>query len=259
MTETALLIAILAIVGVALGSFLNLCIDRLPQGLSIVRPASHCPSCLNRVAAFDLVPVLNYAWLQGRCRYCRTRIPARLPIVELLTGASLAYLYWHFALHMGSPAIVTTSVIIFACFMIVVFFIDLDHKLILNKVSYPGIVLFFILAFFRPDLALADALIGGAAGFAFFFIPFLVYPKGMGMGDAKLGLMMGLMIGFPYIFVAIILAVVAGGLLAIALLLLRIKKRREAIPFGPFLAVAAMAALLWGENIAGWYLGLYPV
>lgn len=235
-----------------MGSFLNLCIDRLPLDQSIVRPPSHCPGCRRRVSTLDLIPFLNYLWLRGRCRYCGNSIPIRLPAVELLTGLAFAFLYWNYGLHgeLGMS-------IVYACFLIVIFFVDLEHQLILNKVVYPGIAVAFVFSFLWPELGVVSSIAGGAVGLALLLLPYLIFPRGMGAGDVKLALMIGLMSGFPEVFVAILLAIIAGGLLSILLLTLRLKKRKEGIPFGPFLAVAAMVTLLWGESIYDWYTGLF--
>jgi prepilin signal peptidase PulO-like enzyme (type II secretory pathway) len=143
--------------------------------------------------------------------------------------------------------------------------IDLEHQLILNKIVYPMAVVALIVSIFLPRAEIVslpwtshvDGLIGGAIGFVFLLIPILVYPSGMGWGDVKMAGLIGLVTGFPLVLVALFLAVVGGGLTAGALLLFRIKKRKEAIPFGPFLSLATIATLLWGGDILRWYLGLY--
>jgi leader peptidase (prepilin peptidase)/N-methyltransferase len=241
-----------ALAGLSVGSFLNLCIDRLPLEQSIVGPPSHCPACQRRLSAFDLVPFFNYLWLRGRCRYCGATIPIRLPIVELITGLAFAFLYWHFGLS-GELGMA----IVYTCFLIVIFFIDLEHGLILNKVVYPGIVMAFIFSFLWPDHGVVDSLIGGAVGCAILLVPYLIYPKGMGFGDVKLALMAGLMTAYPDALVALILAIFAGGLVGVILLAFRLKGLKGGIPFGTFLAVAAMAALFWGETIRQWYVGRF--
>lgn len=252
MLNTSLWMIFFALTGSAAGSFLNVCIDRLPLHQSILNPPSHCPGCGRKVAAPDLVPIFNYLWLQGKCRYCQSHIPLRIPVVEFLTGLLFALLYWKYGLH---PELGMS--LIYAGFLIVIFFIDLEHQLILDKVIYPGIVIAFVFSFFWPELGVVNSLIGGAIGFALLLLIFIVYPGGMGDGDIKLALMMGLMAGFPEVFVALLLSILAGGLLASLLLILRLKKRTEAIPFGPFLGVAAMVTLLWGESIYHWYRGLF--
>jgi leader peptidase (prepilin peptidase)/N-methyltransferase len=242
---------VFALIGLSIGSFLNVCIDRLPLKQSIISPPSHCPACHLKVAAFDLIPFFNYLWLRGRCRYCHGHIPIRIPVVELLTGLIFALLYWKFGLsrELGMS-------LVYASMLLVIFFIDLEHQLILNKIIYPSIVIAFAFSFLWPDLGVVNSLIGGAIGFGLLFLIILIYPAGMGEGDVKLALMMGLMNGYPGIFVALYIAVVTGGLVAVLLLVLRLKKRRQAVPFGPFLATAAMVTLIWGEEIwkhLGWF------
>ena len=252
MLNTSFWMIFFALTGSAVGSFLNVCIDRLPLHQSIITPPSRCPVCERKVAALDMVPVFNYLWLKGKCRYCHSPIPLRIPIVELLTGVLFALLYWKYELH---PELAMP--LIYAGFLIIIIFIDLEHRLILNKVIYPGILVAFIFSFFWPDLGVINSLIGGATGFALMFLIFIVSRGGMGEGDVKLALMMGLMGGFPEIFIALLIALLTGGLMAILLLSLHLKKRKEAIPFGPFLAVAGMVTLLWGESLYDWYRGLF--
>ena len=253
MLYTSLVMLTFALIGLSVGSFLNLCIDRLPLGQSIINPPSHCPGCQRKIAAIDLVPVFNYLWLRGRCRYCRASIPIRLPIIELITGLIFAFLYWHFGFEQNFELSLS---IVYASWLIVIFFIDLEHQLILNKVVYPGIVVAFAFSFLWPDLGVVDALIGGGIGMGMILLPYIIYPKGMGEGDIKLALMIGLMTGYPEVFVAILLAIIGGGLVSSLLLVSGLRKRTEAIPFGPFLAAGAMVTLLWGEAIFDWYWGL---
>ena len=147
---------------------------------------------------------------------------------------------------------------------IVLMVIDLEHQLILNKVTYPAAAVVLIISVFLPrpgviPLPWPDALngvIGGGIGFVFLLIPALIYPEGMGLGDVKMAALVGLVTGFPLVFVALLMGVIGGGLVAMLLLLLKIKKRKEAIPFGPFLSLATIATLLWGINILDWYWAL---
>ena len=184
MLHTSLVMLAFALFGLSVGSFLNLCIDRLPLGQSIIGPPSHCPACGRRVSALDLVPFFNYLWLRGSCRYCQARIPIRLPIVELVTGLAFALLYWNFSFDQGPELGVS---MVYASFMIVMFFIDLEHRLILNKVVYPGMVVAFVsycvwpdaFSFLWTDLGVVSSLIGGAVGFALLFLPYIIYPKGV--------------------------------------------------------------------------------
>lgn len=253
-----LLIIIFAILGLAVGSFLNVCIDRLPQNKSIVFPPSHCEACQHKLAAKDLIPVFSYLRLRGRCRYCQASVPRRLFWVELATGVIFALLAWHYGL---SPALGIMA--FYACLFISIFVIDLEHGLILNKVVYSSIVVALLLALLpRPWLTqwivtgIANAAIGGAIGFGLFLLIALVSRGGMGWGDVKLAALIGLATGFPLVFLSIIMGAILGGIVAVALVIAKKRKRRQTIPFGPFLAVAAMITLVWGSNIMDWYLGL---
>ena len=251
------LIIIFAILGLEVGSFLNVCIDRLPQNKSIAFPASHCEACQHKLGAKDLIPVFSYLRLRGRCRYCQASVPRRLFWVELATGVVFALLAWHYGL---SPAL--GIMIFYACLFIVISVIDLEHGLILNKVVYPSLVVALLLALIpRPGLTqwivpgIANAAIGGAIGFALFFLIAVISRGGMGWGDVKLAALIGLATGFPLVFLSIIMGAILGGIVAVAMVIAKKRQRRQTIPFGPFLAVAAMITLLWGSNIMNWYLG----
>jgi leader peptidase (prepilin peptidase)/N-methyltransferase len=253
-----LLIIIFALLGLAVGSFLNVCIDRLPQNKSIVFPPSHCEACQHKLAAKDLIPVFSYLRLRGRCRYCQASVPRRLFWVELATGVVFALLAWHYGL---SPELAV--MIFYACLFIIVFVIDLEQGLILNKVVYPSMVVAFLLALYpwpwfteSIGMRVAYAALGGAIGFGIFLLIAIVSRGGMGWGDVKLAALIGLATGFPLVFLAIIMAAILGGIVAVALVIAKKRERREAIPFGPFLALATMITLLWGTNIMSWYLGL---
>jgi leader peptidase (prepilin peptidase)/N-methyltransferase len=247
------------ILGAVVGSFLNVCIDRLPTGMSIISsPPSHCPFCQKRIAVKDLIPVFSYLWLRGRCRYCQAQIPQRLLWVELGTGALFAFLYWHYGL---SWQLLIT--IVYSCLFIVVMVIDLEHHIIPNKIVYPGMALALILSLLaqlgvvETEPGIVRAAIGGGAGLVLLLLPALVYRGGMGFGDVKLAALVGLVTGFPLVIVALFLAIVSGGMVAAILLLLKKKRWREGMAFGPFLSLGVMATLFWGADILSWYLGLF--
>jgi leader peptidase (prepilin peptidase)/N-methyltransferase len=259
---TLLITILFALLGLCVGSFLNLCIDRLPQGKSIVRPRSHCDSCNQTLVAADLVPFFGYLWLRGRCRYCGARIPLRLPIVELATGVIFAVLAWYYYQNFGLGSELAFALVYGALF-IVIFVIDLEQGLVLNNVVLFGIALALIFSFFQsgfeefwpkagPGITLS-ALLGGATGFLIMLLPYLISRGGMGAGDVKLAGLIGMAVGFPQILAALLVGIIIGGLVAVVLLITRIRKRKEAIPFGPFLAVGAMVALVWGGELIEWY------
>lgn len=266
------MIVIFALFGAAIGSFLNVCIDRLPAGKSLIHQPSHCDACQRRLQPVDMVPVVSYLVLRGRCRYCRARVPRRVLWVEVISTALMAFLYWHYGL-----TIQLAVSIYYCCLFLTIAFIDLDHKLILNKIIYPSLLIAVLIDVFIPPSAVLDSLmgdvtllsgfihggaalngiLGGALGFVLLLIIALVFRGGMGWGDVKMAGLIGLATGFPLVLVSLLLAILLGGLSAGLLLLLRIKKRRDAIPFGPFLSLAAIATLLWGQEILNWYLGLF--
>jgi len=245
----ALLILIFALFGPFVGSFLNVCIDRMPRGQSIIKPRSHCAACNQKLGNLDIIPIFSYLWLRGRCRYCRAHIPLRLPIVEGVTGLVFGFLCWKFGL---SLELVIS--LIYACLLIIIFVVDLENQLVLDKVVYPGMTLALGFSFLWPGLGVVSSLEGGALGAAALALPWVIYRRGMGLGDVKLGGLMGLMTGYPLVLVAWLLAVITGGVVGAILLTFKIRKRKDPIPFAPFLATSAMVTLLWGQVIYQWYL-----
>ncbi|MEX2599990.1 MAG: prepilin peptidase, partial [Dehalococcoidia bacterium] len=239
--------------------------DRLPRGQSILRPPSHCPECGHRLAAAELVPVLSYAVLRGRCRECQSRIPLRVPLVELTGGLLGAAAVWWF----GTTLDALLAGVFFA-FLLLVAVIDLEHKLVLNKVLIAGLPLALVSALLwspivrLPALAfepwalalLVDSALGGLVGFAVFLLFMVLSRGGMGGGDVKLAGVLGVWLGLRVLPVALLLAVILGGLVALALLLSRSAGRKSEVPFAPFLCAGAAFGLLWGEAIGDWYLRL---
>ena len=267
---TALAIVTCTLLGLCIGSMLNVCIDRMPAGKSIIKPPSHCDSCNQRLRIIDLFPLFSYIRVKGRCSYCGNKIPIRIPIVEFITASLFAFITWNFLHQDGDMSFHLAMPLIYACLFILIAFIDLEHQIIINMTIYIGVALaiifsFFWFAFFWPDFSIwpsqghgiLSSLLGGAIGVAFILIPNLITRgRGIGGGDVMLAGFIGTAVGFPLIIVALIIGIASGGLLAIALLLLRRKKRKDAIPFGPFLCLGAMATLIWGPNILNWYLNL---
>ena len=262
-----MLIIIFALLGIAAGSFLNVCIDRLPAGKSIAYPPSHCDSCQHRLSPKDMVPVFSYLWMRGRCRYCQAPIASRQLWIEIITGALFALIFWRLGL--SAQSAITA---LYCCIFIIIMFIDMEHKLILNRVTYPAaITAIAILAIdsFLPRAGILSDLtfifepsilsgaIGGALGLFFFLIVHLINPRGMGMGDVKLAGLIGLVTGFPLVLVALFIGIVSGGLVAVVLLTFKIKGRKELLPYGSFLALGPIITLLWGNEILNWYLGFF--
>jgi leader peptidase (prepilin peptidase)/N-methyltransferase len=255
---------VFALLGTAVGSFLNVCIDRLPVGKSLLYPRSHCDSCQHPLSPLDLIPVFSYLWLRRHCRYCQAPIPSRPFWVEVGTGSFFGLAYWHFGLNAELGLTV-----FYGSLFIVLGVIDLEHGLILDKILYPAAALALIISIFQPSEILPfpwparlNGIIGGAIGFIYFLLPFILsrvfYKRdGMGEGDVKMAGLIGLVTGFPLVLVALIMVSILGGLVAGILLLFKIKQREEAIPFAPFLSLTTIITLLWGNDILSWYLGLF--
>lgn len=256
----AILIIIFFLFGMSIASFLNVCIDRLPTHQSLVFPPSHCTACNRRLAAKDLIPVFSYLWLRGRCRYCGAAIPRRILWVELGTAILFGLACWRFGV-----SVELAIALFYICILMVLMVIDWEKGLILNKIVFPAIgaaiVISVSFSLFLPDTGIVPfigrAAAGGGIGLALFLLIVIVSRGGMGWGDVKLAALIGLVTGFPLVFIALLLGIVLGGVVAALLLLFKIKGRKEAIPFGPFLAIAAIATLLWGNSILSWYRGLF--
>jgi leader peptidase (prepilin peptidase)/N-methyltransferase len=258
----AFLIFLFFLLGLEIGSFLNVCIDRLPRGESIVKPPSHCEACGHRLAAKDLIPLFSYLWLRGRCRYCRASIPRKLFFVELASGVIYAFLYWKYVLSPESPELGALGAMVFyAALFTIIFMVDLEKGVILNKIIYPAMAIAVILGVLgiQPELpqwpvgGIANIAMGGGVGFLFFFVVAMASRGGMGWGDVKLAGLIGLATGFPMVLVAIVLGAVLGAIIGVVLMAVRKKGMKSLIPFGPFLSVATMVTLIWGGDMLNWY------
>ncbi len=238
--------------GLVVGSFLNVCIDRLPAKKSLAYPPSHCDTCQHPLKIWDLIPVVSYLWLHGKCRYCGARIPQRILWVELSTGILFACLFWRYGLTLEFPLIA-----FYTCILFVLAVIDLRHKLILNIIVYPAAAIALIIGFFLPEFDIYKGLLGGAVGFTILLIPALVSRTGMGWGDVKMAGLIGLMTGYPRVFVGLLGGIMLGGVTAVTLIILKKKSRKDTIPFGPFLALGAFLALIYGQELLDWYLALF--
>ncbi|KKM10863.1 hypothetical protein SY88_11455 [Clostridiales bacterium PH28_bin88] len=235
-------------IGIVLGSFLNVCIYRIPRGESIVAPPSRCPACGTRLRALDLLPVLSWLWLRGRCRYCGAGVPAKYPLVELLSGMIYVGLYHNFGLQ---P--VLAGGLILASILIVVTFTDLEHYRIPNKVVLFGFLAGLGYVIWSKEPPLINAFFGVLAGGGPLYLLALL-TSGMGGGDVKLAAMAGLYLGWQKVILALFLAAGLASLVGMTLIALGIKKRKDPIPFGPFIALGTMISLLWGKQLIEWYL-----
>jgi leader peptidase (prepilin peptidase)/N-methyltransferase len=242
--------------GLCLGSFLNVVIHRLPRGESLVWPRSRCPRCGHAIRPWHNVPVLGWLLLRGRCADCGLGISARYPAVELAGGilVVVAALAFPTPLHSLGAAWFFLS-------LTAVLFIDLEHRIIPDEISLGGTVLGLLLAHWT--LGLVPALLGAAAGAGGLYLVGLAYRgvrhrDGMGLGDVKLAAMLGAFLGLPGIVLTVLLASLLGSILGLALVAARRGSGATALPFGSFLAPAAVFALLWGPRIWAWYAGLFP-
>lgn len=231
------------------GSFLNVCSYRLPRGMSVVFPPSHCPQCGQRLSPKELIPVLSYFWQRGRCRHCRGKISKRYPVSELVTAGLFTLLYFYFGL---TPLLL--KYLFLTSVLTVVAFTDLEAYLVPNGVLLVALLGGIVLNFWARDLTLFSALLGLALSFGFFAFLALVSRGGMGGGDAKLAGVIGFFLGWPLAAVAVFLACLFAGLLGIFLLSLKLKGRKDRLPFAPFLAAGALVTIVWGEALLAWYL-----
>jgi leader peptidase (prepilin peptidase)/N-methyltransferase len=249
-------LSILIVLGLTVGSFLNVCIHRIPREQSLMFPPSRCPGCEHRLSWFENIPVLSYAVLGGRCRKCRTRISIRYPLVELATVAL-------FIVHgevFGWSALLVPR-LLFACAMVVLFAIDLEHHLLPNVITLPGIAIGLISSAVLPP-GLVDALIGAAIGGGVLWLIGEAYYRysgheGMGGGDVKMLAMIGAFLGWKLVLVTLVLSSFAGSLIGVAVIALKRGGMKYALPYGTFLALGALVASLAGDAIVNWYVSLY--
>ncbi len=276
MTTTAVIVFLF---GLCIGSFLNVCIHRLPQGQSVVRPRSRCPKCKKPIAAYDNIPVLSYLLLRGRCRNCRARISAQYPLVELLTGLALLMVYFWFDLSTAG-----LKAALFSAAMIVLVFTDLHHRKLPDRVTLPGIGIGLVFALWLPigdntstllwrwvtgnypaavSASVVNALLGAAIGAGILYgLGELWYRlrgvEAMGLGDVKMMAMVGVFLGPKLTTLTLLLGSLAGSLLGSLFILLARKDTKYELPFGSFLGAAALVALFWGDTLVSLYMGLFP-
>ncbi len=241
------------VLGLCIGSFLNVLIWRLPRGLSLLHPGSSCPYCGHPIPAYLNVPVVSYMFLRGRCRWCGHGIHWRYPLVECLTGGAFALLAGRF---LDDPARAITGAL-FASMLIAITFIDLDHGIVPDLISLSGMAIGLASSLIRSDLSIWNALAGAAVCGGFFWLVVVVSRGGMGGGDVKLAGMIGAFCGWRLALLATFVGLVSGGAVAGVLLLAGRKARKDTIPFAPFLGFGALLAYLWGDAVIGWYRGFW--
>jgi leader peptidase (prepilin peptidase)/N-methyltransferase len=247
-----MVIAVSLVVGAVIGSFLNVVIARLPNGESLVRPGSRCPACRASIPWFHNIPLLSFVWLGGRCRACGLPISWRYPIVEGVTAGLFALAAWRVG---WTPRLLLAWVFVAA--LVAVTGIDLEHQIIPDVITLPGIGAGFLASFVNPVASWAGSLLGIVLGGGLIFVVILVSRGGMGGGDMKLAAMLGAFLGYKMALLAIFSSVVLGGLLAGVLIATGLRRRKDPIPFGPFLALGGVLALFAGEEILGWYVSAF--
>ncbi len=253
-----LLVLFCGLLGLAIGSFLNVVIWRVPRKVSVVRPPSHCPQCETPIRSADNVPVVSWLLLRGKCRHCGNPIPVRYPLVEATCGVLFAAVAVRFGASWELPAYLVLTAALLA-----ISIIDLEHFIVPDRITAPltvsALALFALAAIAEHNgWRFGRTLLGGLAYFAFLLLLNILYPKGMGMGDVKLAFSLGLYLGWlgwGQVFLGGFLAFLLGAVVGIGLIATKIKSRKDVVPFGPFLALGAMLTILWGDPILRWYTG----
>jgi leader peptidase (prepilin peptidase)/N-methyltransferase len=243
--------------GLLIGSFLNVCIYRLPRDKSIVWPGSACGACGHPLAWFENIPLASWVVLGGKCRACRAPISVRYPIVELITGVMFAVAWWYYG-----PGLLLVSRLLFGCALLVLFAIDLEHHLLPNVITLPGIVVGFAFSFFTASPGWVDSLIGIAVGGGVLWAVAEGYyrvrhEEGLGFGDVKMLAMIGAFLGWKLTLVTLMMGSFAGSIVGLALIAFGRGTMKYALPFGTFLAMGAVLAATVGPGVLDWYLGFY--
>ena len=249
-----LIVGLVFMFGMCIGSFLNVCIYRLPSSMSIINPSrSFCPQCNSAIQFYDNIPVFSYLWLKGRCRNCKASISLRYPLVELMTGILAIAILFMFGLTLESIVF-----FVFISSLLVITFIDIDHKIIPDMISLPGIPIGLAASFVLPDMTFKSSLLGLLVGGGSLLLVawtynLITHKEGMGGGDIKLLGMIGTFIGWKGVIFTIFAASLTGTFVGIIVMLLKGKNLKFAIPFGPFLSIGAMSYVFFGEKVLLWY------
>ena len=235
--------------GLIIGSFLNVVIYRLPRGESLVHPSSHCPQCNHCLSWLDLFPIFSWLCLKGSCRYCHTRVSWRYPVVELLTGVLTLLTWYRFSWS------VELIVFLFLTYILIaIAFIDFDLKIIPNVLTIPTLVFGIVFQLWQGHFG--DALIGGLVGGGILLLVVLLYPKGMGMGDVKYLAMTGVFLGWAKVSYSLFLGCLIGMIVMVPLLLLKKMDRKKPFAFGPFLVIATLIMIYYGDWIMWFHFGV---
>jgi leader peptidase (prepilin peptidase)/N-methyltransferase len=255
MTPPSLLL-FAGLMGLVIGSFLNVCIYRLPLEQSLVFPASHCTACRRKLSWFENVPVVAWVALGGRCRTCGTGISIVYPLVEAFTGAMFVWAAWQYG-----PGWLLFSRLLLGCALVVLFFIDLRHRILPNVITVTGTIVGFILSFVAPPgwvSSLIGLVIGGLIPLALAEAYLKVRKaEGLGMGDVKMLALIGAFLGWKLVLLTLVLGSFLGSFVGLGLIAARRGDMKLALPFGTFLAIAAMISATVGDSLIAWYMGFY--
>jgi prepilin signal peptidase PulO-like enzyme (type II secretory pathway) len=251
------------IFGLLVGSFLNCIIFRLRKKQGFLKGRSYCPHCKHSLAWYDLIPVLSFIILRRRCRYCQKPISYQYPLIEFVTGVLFVLIFWNLALDIWHLDFLILFYLIFiTSFLIIIFVYDLKYFIIPDKILYPAIIIslacrLYEALIFNDKLSIINYLIAALGAPLFFLLIYLVSKgKWLGFGDVKLGILLGLILGWPKILLALFLSFLIGGIMGIGLIIFLKKKLKSEVPFAPFLITGTFIALFWGEYIINWYLSL---
>ena len=250
-------LVVVAVFGLVIGSFLNVCIFRIPRNISIVFPSSRCPSCNHPIRAWDNIPVISYMILGGRCRHCGAKISLQYPFVEALNAFFYVAVFWRYGFGWDSGVYA-----LFCSSLLVITFVDLEFQIIPDRITLPGIVIGIVAgSLLMPDpfmrttlLGYKASVIGLLSGGGFFYLVAVLSRGGMGGGDIKMMAMVGALMGWKTVLLTTFLGSLSGSMVGIFLMIFRGRGRKAKIPFGPFLALGAVITLFFGEEILAWYL-----
>jgi len=246
-----------SLVGAVVGSFLNVCIYRLPRHESVVWPASHCTACGRLIAFYDNIPIISYGILRGHCRACRASISIQYPLVELVTAIGYGMIVWHF----GLTSVAFVYALLYSA-LIVITGTDLSHQVIPDVITLPGLVIGMFSAAVILPLGILNSLAGVVVGGGLLWLlawlsPYLFGKEGMGGGDIKLMAMVGAFLGWKPVLLAIMVGSLIGSIVGVGLIAFRVMRRDEYLPFGPFLAVGSLVALFLHQPVLDWYWSLF--
>lgn len=245
---------ILAIFGMVIGSFLNVCICRIPNEESISYPPSHCTNCNHRLMPFDLIPIFSFAFLKGKCRYCRKKISFQYPIIEALNCIFYIIIFFKYGI-----SITALKYCILTSILIVISFIDYKTQYVYRSTTIFGAIsgfLFLLVHFIVYKNGVLDSILGGIIGFLIIKI-IVVITKGMGDGDAEIAAVCGLFLGIKGILIGLFLGFIIGGVSGIIIIIFKLKKLKDKIAFGPFIAIGVFISMMWSNEILEWYIKVF--